>query len=389
MYDDLFVFEGVAHAYDFSDANRVDSYEFERYDLTRLYFLLGAHGPLESMEPGFQLTVEECSSRWPAEAVAHALFVESDVDMCAYHHVDMPGICKEGVSRWDTGVELARMAPNRVLLYGGVDVFNPDRGKVFAEMERQAAEGAVGFKFYPSTMFEFTGRKERLPAIFYNDPDRAYPFFEKARELGVSHLAFHKAQPVGPGVVEASRPGDLTDAALDFPDMTFEVVHDGFAFLEECALQLGTTPNIYANLEVTLNWVVRQPRRFAEAIGTLLGYGGPQRLLFATGCILTHTDPVIRAFMDFEMPRDLVEGWGMPELTPEIKRAILGENMAALHGIDTAERRALLANDEWSKLRAAGKEGPWATRRRLLAEHPETVQRCHAHEAMMAGAGAQ
>ncbi len=374
MAEDLFIFDAVGHAYDFSDANRVESFDPLVYDKTRLFLQMGGHSPFESLAPGCQLSPAELATRWNAEELAHAFFVESDVDMVAYHHVEMAGICKGGVSRWDTGVELKRLAPHRVVLYGGVDVFSTDRAQVFDDMARMAEEGAQGFKFYPSTMLHLTGDLGRLPYMLYDDPDGAYPYFEKARALGVRHLAFHKTQPVGPGTVGATRVGDLSNAAMDFPDMTFEVVHDGYAFLEECALQLGLYQNIYANLETTANMAVRQPRKFAEILGTLLQNGGPQRLLFATGCCINHVDPILQTWRDFEMPAELVEGWGMPPLTPEFKRMIMGENMAQLHGIDIAERRKLIAEDEWTKLRAEGKREPWAERRKWLAEHPEQVQ---------------
>ena len=41
----------------------------------------------------------------------------------------------------------------------------------------------------------------------------------------------------------------LYSMAAAFPDMTFEVVHSGWAFLDDCAFQLQMNPNIYANLE--------------------------------------------------------------------------------------------------------------------------------------------
>ena len=198
---------------------------------------------------------------------------------------------------------MQRIAPDRVLLYGCVDTFDEDRGRVFASMERMVEQGAVGFKFYPSNGF-FDVTKHKLVQMLYDDPQRAFPFFEKARELGVMHLAFHKAQPVGPGPVDAVHYEDLSTAALAFPDMTFEVVHAGWAFLEEAGIQLMLHDNIYANLECVVNLVVRHPRRFAHIIGTLLRYGGAERILYATGCAVNHSDPILERFMAFEMPED-------------------------------------------------------------------------------------
>jgi hypothetical protein len=48
------------------------------------------------------------------------------------------------------------------------------------------------------------------------------------------------------------------------------------------------------------------------------------------------------------MPRDLVEDYGFPELTPELKRAILGENAARIVGLDVEELKREMEGDEFS-----------------------------------------
>ncbi|CAN5690443.1 amidohydrolase family protein [soil metagenome] len=366
MIQDAFVIDGVAHAYDFSDDNRIDTCDPERYrNLQHFAYMLG-HESLESLEPGYLLTLDEFTARWKAEDLAHSFFVESDVDMVVHHSVAISSYFRDGAARWDTGVELKRIAPDRVLLYGCVDTFEEDRGPAFDEMEKMASDGAVGFKFYPSNGF-FDTQSNRLVTMIYDHPERAFPFFEKARDLGVTHLAFHKAQPVGPGPIDAVRVEDISTAAMAFPDLTFEIVHDGWAFLEESAIQLMLHPNIYANLECVANLVVRQPRRFAHIIGKLLQYGGPDRILYATGCAVNHADPILRAFMAFEMPEDLHQGHGYPELTAETKRKLVGENMARVHGIDIEQVKNRIKNDQWSELRAEGKAEPWSAHRASIA----------------------
>ena len=72
------------------------------------------------------------------------------------------------------------------------------------------------------------------------------------------------------------------------------------------------------------------------------------------------------------MPQDLIDGYDYPELTPEIKKDILGLNYARLHGIDPEARLAKLAEDDWTSRREAARHqsvGPWqAHRDRLAAE---------------------
>jgi len=45
----------------------------------------------------------------------------------------------------------------------------------------------------------------------------------------------------------------------------------------------------------------------------------------------------IDAFRKFQIPDELVEGYGYPKLTPEIKRKVLGENAARIWNINKQE----------------------------------------------------
>jgi len=359
------IIDSVAHAYDWSPSNRADSCDPETYARQGRYVYESYHKATESLEPGFIMSMKEFTSRWHAEELAHALFVESDVDCAVYHSVEIAAHYKHGLSRWDTGLAMRKLAPDRVLLFGCVDTFCPDRGEVFAQMERMAAEGAVGFKFYPASGF-FDPKTRLVITAAYDDPERGFPIFDKARQLGIKHVAFHKAQPLA-GALRANRVEDVAGVAAAFPDMTFEVVHAGWAFLEESCLLLRSYKNVYANLESVINFVVRAPTRFAHVIGSLLMHGGPDRILFATGCSLNHPDPVIRAFLKFQIPQELSDGYGYPQLTDEIRYKILGGNAARLLGIDPVERKTRIAKDRWGTLRAAGKAKPWAARRAAVS----------------------
>jgi predicted TIM-barrel fold metal-dependent hydrolase len=362
MIEGKLVVDAVAHGYDVSPTNRATGCPGDNYDGFGMFMHKLGHLPLESRAPGYMLTEEEFRSRWSAEALASAFFLESDTDVVFYHHINYPGFFAGGISRLDTGLALRELAPGRVFVYGGVDSLAEDRQASFAQMEEMAAQGVTGFKFYPAngTFDEATMSFRHMK---YDDPESAYPYFEKARELGVTHLAFHKAMPLGPEL-EGVKVGDMMNAAIAFPDLTFEIVHAGSAFLEETAFELLLAPNIYANLECSANLIVRQPRRFAEMIGKMLQTaGGHQKLLYASGCAVAHPDPILRAFHDFQMPQDLVEGFDYPELTREMKADILGGNMIALHGLDEAALRETVGSDEWAARRAEGKVEPWAGHR--------------------------
>jgi hypothetical protein len=196
----------------------------------------------------------------------------------------------------------------------------------------------------------------RVRGLDMGDPEVCFPVFQRAVERGLRVVAIHKALPVGPGPVEALRSADVEAAAVAFPQLTFEVVHGGMAFVEETAVQIEAFPNIMVNLEATTNMLRYAPRRFAEAMGAFLERGGADRMIWATGCNAVHPRPVLEAFWDFEMPEDLVRGHGYPPLTKEVKADILGRNFLRMHAMDEAVVRARIAGDEFDTSELAT---PW------------------------------
>jgi hypothetical protein len=360
MWNGNLIIDAVAHAYDFVESNRVEDCSPEEYaGLCKFVYNLG-HAPLESTEPGFLLNDAEWTAGWTPEELASVYFEESDVDVMVYHGVEIAAFFKRGSSPWQIGVELKKLYPDRVLLYAPID---PLKGLGELEtMERLVEESPInGFKFYPSNGI-IDHDRNRAMTTMYDDPENAFPFFEKGRELGVNVMAIHKAWPVGPGPLDKDKVDDVNSAAVAFPDLTFEVVHSGWAFLEDCGIQLMTHPNIWANLEAVANFALRQPRRFAHVLGTLRRYGGDDRIMWGTGCPLGHPQPLVEAFANFQMPEDMQEGYGYAPIDDEAKAKIFGGNMARLHNLDVAAIEDAVSGDEWSERRkayAASPTGPW------------------------------
>jgi hypothetical protein len=64
---------------------------------------------------------------------------------------------------------------------------------------------------------------------------------------------------------------------------------------------------------------------------------------------------------DLEFTEEEREEYNYPELTDDIKRMILGENLANLYGWDTDELRSKVQDDKWSQQRQEeGKPDPWS-----------------------------
>jgi uncharacterized protein len=74
---------------------------------------------------------------------------------------------------------------------------------------------------------------------------------------------------------------------------------------------------------------------FAKVIGELLYWLGEDRILFASDYAIWHPKWIVEKFVDFQIPEDMQSEYG--ELTPAIKRKILGLNAARLYDLEVPE----------------------------------------------------
>jgi predicted TIM-barrel fold metal-dependent hydrolase len=308
-----------------------------------------------------RLEPEELLRDWSGEELESVLFRESDVDLCDYHSLPLHDFFVDGLVRLEKGVEMKRRSPNRVRLHAAVNPLEGERA--LEEVEHVLRDlGAHGIKIYPARFVDGQTVPVRL-----DDPEHGIPVLEKAIECGAKCIGVHKYFPVGPTRLSAYGVDDVEIAGL-FPHVNFEVLHPGFAFVDETAWLLARYPNVYVNLEWTMSLLFSAPRRFAEVLGTLMRWGSEDRIIWAAGAMLVHPQAALEAFLAFQTPEDMVEGYGFPPLTDEAKRKMLGENYCRLHGLDVEEVRSRVADDEWVGQReAARSEQPWASVRPLQA----------------------
>src|SRR5260370_30436847 len=115
-----------------------------------------------------------------------------------------------------------------------------------------------------------------------DDPEIAFPILERIQQLGCKVVATHKALPQGQVPSEPFAPWDVAGAASAFPDLTFEIVHGGLAFLEETAWHIQRLPNGAANLQTPPSILMsRAPSRFAHLLGPLMSFCGKHRIFRA------------------------------------------------------------------------------------------------------------
>ena len=330
MIDDVFVFDCVAHMFNFDPKNA-----FGPPGLMFDHHLYAFHNVLTpDNQPN--LPPEEFLRQWtigghPADGLRGVRHRHA-----GGHAAAADRSVQDGLSPWQECAELASRDPDRTIFWGSV---NPLEGRAALDlMERQVGEfGAKAFKFYNVRYDYGTPFPWRM-----DDPQVAFPVFEKAQELGVNLIGVHKGVPLGPQPIEATQTWDMDGAAANFPDINFVIFHVGLPFIDETCWQLIRYPNLYASIAATMNFLVRSPRMFAEIIGKLLFWCGEDKIVYGSEAPIFHPQWALRAFMDFQIPQDLCDGYGYPQLTDQAKRKILGENLLRLHGMDVAQTTSRL-----------------------------------------------
>ena len=330
MIGDAFVFDGVAHVFNFEKKNALGP-PGEMFN-NHLYAFHAALTP----DGQTVLPPEEFLRQWTVDEIDDMVYRQSGTDMLVAMPLPLTDLFRDGLSPWEECAELARRNPDRTVFWGSV---NPMEGRRALDlMERQVGEfGAKAFKFY-NVRYDY-GRP--FPWRM-DDPQVAFPVFEKAQELGVNLIGVHKGVPLGPQPIESTQTWDMDGAAANFPDLNFVIFHVGLPFIDEVCWQLIRHPNLYASIAATINFIARAPKQFAEVLGKLLFWCGEDKIVYGSETPIWHPRWALEAFWNFQLPQDLVEGYGYPQLTEQAKRKILGENLLRLHGMDVAETRARL-----------------------------------------------
>jgi predicted TIM-barrel fold metal-dependent hydrolase len=348
LIDDMLIVDATVHCYNWTLEN-------QRIGEPGIFQAAG-HGfhRLLSNDDETRLPFDDYVTDWQPEELESILINETPIDFACYHGTPIWDYFFDGHIAFDKGLPLRDKHPNRVILYGPVNPLATQ--EAVEDMERMVAEHDIrGIKLYPAQFYRGRTIEHRL-----DDPQFGFPLIERAVELGIKSVAVHKALPFGPMSAAPFSPADVEGAVGMFPDINFEVVHSGFAFLEETAFMMRHE-NFWANLEVTASLAVTQPRRFQEALAILLAAGGEDRIVLATGCTLVHARPTIEAIYDMEIEKDILDRYQSPALTMDIKRKILGENFLRMHEIDSGELRKQIADDDWARRRPETLAAPWST----------------------------
>ena len=173
------------------------------------------------------------------------------------------------------------------------------------------------------------------------------------RRHGVKNVCVHKGLP-GLFLEEYCHTDDLARAAAAFPDLNFIAFHSAFPWEAELAGQAkaAKVKNIYAELGSLARMMRTDPARYSVLIGNLLDGFGADHILWGTDTpVIGPPDWQIEAFKTFTIPEELAAQHRYPQLTPEAKNQIFGENAARIFEIDIAAARQAIEGDLLYKLR--------------------------------------
>jgi predicted TIM-barrel fold metal-dependent hydrolase len=339
MLDGMFVFNAVSHAYNLTDENTQPARNAQA--LRDIFCVLH-----KQWQPEFGVDPLQMISDWPIEILARTLFLESDCDMAATHTLTLQSYFKDGLCSRAKMVEAVRRWPQRFVGYVGVD---PTKGleACLHELDEQLDElpEAVGLKLYPAQITPH--RSWRM-----DDPKLAFPLFKRAQDRGLKIVAIHKAAPLGAVPLDPFRVDDIDLAADEFPDLTFEIIHAGYAFCEETGQAMARFHNVYGNLELTSALATKAPGLFEDVMGQFMYWAGPSKVIFSDGNMIFHSQPILEKLRDFKFSEATLERYGIPQITKEDMQLILGGNYARLLGIDIEAAKKKIANDEFAKERA-------------------------------------
>ena len=236
------------------------------------------------------------------------------------------------------------MAPSRIRVLGTVDP--PDGTSALESLTYQCETIKIdGLKLYPP------GPDARGWVL--DDEKNTHPLLEALRRRGVKNVCVHKGLP-GLFLEQYCHTDDLARAAADFPDLNFIAFHSAFPWEAELAGQAkaAKAKNIYAELGSLARMMRTDPARYAVLIGNLLDGFGADHIMWGTDTpVIGPPHWQIEAFQTFAIPEELAAQHGYPQLTPEVKNQIFGENAARIFGIDIAVARRAIEGDLLYKLR--------------------------------------
>lgn len=343
--DEVFIMDGPIHAMNLREDN---TYNQQFADALRSQI----RGFVERLPSNYRPTPDSMIRDVGVDETANLLFRETHTDFGVFHSIANTAM-KDGFCSVEKAKTVKDRYPARFLRLVGVDPLVIDgnhpayqEDDTLAELERRIEYAdADAVKVYP-VHYE----PDSITGWTVDDPNLAYPIWERALELGIDTISVHRSIPVGRTPPEMLDPRDVGDAAANFPELDFEIVHGGVTFPEDVSLMLATYDNIYVNLSITSLFSATGPERFKQIMAGLLQAGKEaiiDQINWGTDCSIIHPEPLLEAFWQMDLT-GLDGMYGTIHITQRDKAKILGENPARMYGLDIDEIRDQIDGDEFS-----------------------------------------
>ncbi|MDX6227887.1 MAG: uncharacterized protein QOI76_1277 [Frankiales bacterium] len=311
-----FVVDGHVHAWDATPANQAN-----RYGEGFLNCFYDYH---RNLSPQEQVWTLEDFWKQSDEKIVHDLFEDGYDDVAIFQPTYLRDFYVNGFNTTEQDGRLAEKYPGRFIVNGSWD---PRDGEAGLEALSRLAErwSLKGVKLYTA---EWKGASRGWKL---NDP-WSYRYLERCEQLGIRNIHVHKGPTIYPLNLDAFDVNDVDEVASLFPRLNFIVEHVGLPRLEDFCWIATQEPNVYGGLAVALPFIHTRPRYWGQIIGELLYWIGEDRISFASDYAIWTPRWLTEAFVDFQMPADMVSEYG--QVSTVAKKKILGLNLAKLYDID-------------------------------------------------------
>ncbi|HKE69985.1 MAG TPA: amidohydrolase family protein [Nocardioidaceae bacterium] len=320
--ENYFIVDGHVHAWDATPANQAN-----RYGEGFINCFYDYH---RNLSPEDQVWSKEDFFTQSEEKILKDLFEDGYVDKAIFQPTYLTDFYVNGFNTTEQNGAIAEKHPDKFIANGSWDPRDGEAGlAALAELaERWQLRGV---KLYTA---EWKGESKGWKLT---DP-WSYRYLEKCQELGITNIHIHKGPTIYPLNRDAFDVADVDDVASTFPELNFIVEHVGLPRLEDFCWIATQEPNVYGGLAVAMPFIHSRPRYFAQIVGELLYWIGEDRISFASDYAIWTPAWLIERFVDFSIPEDMTE---YPALTTDVKKKILGLNMARLYDIDVPEQLRL------------------------------------------------
>ncbi|WP_159499038.1 amidohydrolase family protein [Microbacterium sp. 18062] len=280
----------------------------------------GVVGPDETVaaHPGFDRMVAlAVSPQWLDGRLIGTVDVFGQTDVTGDPH---PERCNEYIAG------CVRRRPDRIIGFGSVNPRYRGVKAAVAELGRMVEEDALtGVKLYP--MYQHWSPADR---------ELAFPIYAAAQDLGIPVMIHQAGSTRIDAKMEYARPALLDDIGREFRDLRVIIAHCGTPWVDEAMFMLTKHPHFYTEISYHIATVSRRDLFLylsrAEQMFVPL-----EKIMFGTDFPGFLYDPVALREKLLTVNEE-AERLGMPPIPQAKLDGIMGDNFAAVVGVEEGDR---------------------------------------------------